>query len=254
MADEVYALNPHSPVPLYRQLADILLSRIRTGDYPPGARIPSEPELAAGCGIGRPTVRQATDVLVRSGVLSRVRGSGTYVRSAPKEVDLFSFAGTLTAFRKKDISVEQRILQKTRIKKLKQDSDNPFYEKSSFYFSRLSLVDERPVIIEDMYLDINVFPGIEKVDMAGRSLSLVVAERYYLKPVGGRQTFRITTVAGKRAHHLGVTVDTPILLVKRYLDFSHANQAIYSELFCRTDRFVFSQNIGGYSDAEPRLL
>ena len=59
------SLNPGSPLPLYRQLADWLLARMRSGEYPPGSRIPSEPALARRFGIGRPTVRQATDLLVR---------------------------------------------------------------------------------------------------------------------------------------------------------------------------------------------
>jgi GntR family transcriptional regulator len=58
-------LNPQSPIPLYHQLADILMAGIRSGDYPTGHRIPSEPQLAKDYGIGRPTVRQAIDVLVR---------------------------------------------------------------------------------------------------------------------------------------------------------------------------------------------
>ena len=54
-------LNPDSPVPLYHQLAEVLLDKIRAGDYPAGSRIPSEHQLAATYGIGRPTARQAVD-------------------------------------------------------------------------------------------------------------------------------------------------------------------------------------------------
>ena len=247
-------LNPHSPIPLYRQLADRILSKIRSGEYPSGSRIPSEPNLAQTYGIGRPTVRQATDILVRNRLLKRIRGAGTFVQTAQKELDLFSFAGTLTAFRKKGILVTRHILEKTRIKKIKQDSDNPFLKKSVYFFSRLSQVDGIPVLIEDIYLDREMFSGIDTVDLAGRSLSQIVAEQYYLKPIGGKQTFRISYVEGKRASHLGITDETPILLVRRYLDFPQAKDAIYSELFCRTDRFVFSQRIGGQSHAATRLL
>ena len=49
-------LNPNAPIPLYRQLADLLAAQIRTGDPAPGRRIPSEHQLAATHGIGRPTV------------------------------------------------------------------------------------------------------------------------------------------------------------------------------------------------------
>jgi GntR family transcriptional regulator len=77
------ALNPESPLPLYRQLAELLLERIRVGEYTSGSRIPSEPELARTFRIGRPTVRQATDLLVRRRCLERRRGSGTYVVEPP---------------------------------------------------------------------------------------------------------------------------------------------------------------------------
>ena len=239
------ALNSDSPIPLYRQLADLLLTKIRSGAYPEGSRIPSEHQLAQIYEIGRPTARQATDQLVLSGVLMRRRGAGTFVRSAQKEVDLFSFAGTLSSFRKKGIAVQTRIIQMVRIKKIPKDTENPFSGKQAYFYSRLSLVDDKPVLIEDMYLHPALFSGIDGIDMAGRSLSQVAAENYYLRPIGGKQNFRIVHLTGRKAIDLLVSSEIPILLVKRFLHFQPAKNAIFSELFCRTDQFVFSQIIGG---------
>ena len=56
---------------MYHQLANILMEGIHTGDYQPVAPIPSEPQLAKDYGIGRQTVRQAIDVLVRKCLLSQ---------------------------------------------------------------------------------------------------------------------------------------------------------------------------------------
>ena len=67
-------LNTESPLPLYHQLAEILTAEIRSGEYPPGSRIPAEMGLAQTYGIGRPTVRQAVDLLVRKGLVKRRRG------------------------------------------------------------------------------------------------------------------------------------------------------------------------------------
>ncbi|MBW2180744.1 MAG: GntR family transcriptional regulator, partial [Deltaproteobacteria bacterium] len=64
-------LNSKSPIPLYRQLADILLAKIRSGEYTSGSRIPSENSLSTSYGIGRPTARQATDLLVSKRILVR---------------------------------------------------------------------------------------------------------------------------------------------------------------------------------------
>jgi GntR family transcriptional regulator len=75
-----------------------------------------------------------------------------------------------------------------------------------------------------------------------------VDERYFMRPISGRQTFRIGYVEGSRAANLAVSPTTPVLLVKRFLNFPQADSAIYSELYCRTDQFVFSQTIGGMTD------
>ncbi len=238
-------LNPQSPLPLYHQLADLLLTRIRSGEYAPGTRIPSEHTLAATHSIGRPTVRQAIDLLVRKRVLFRRRGSGTYVSSDPREVDLFSLAGTLSAFQRKGLAATSQILEKTRLVQVKPDPENPFSEKEAYFLSRLSLVQEMPVLLEDIYLHPAHFPHIDTMDLEGRSLSQIVDEHYFLRPSGGRQNFRIGTVSGKRARALDVAPSTPILVVKRFLHFPGVENGIYSELFCRTDQFVFSQTIGG---------
>lgn len=110
-------LNHQSPVPLYHQLAEILTAKISRGEYTVGSRIPSEHQLAAEYGIGRPTARQATDVLVRKRALVRKRGSGTFVLGRTEEVDLFSLAGTSASFQAKGIRVSTKMLKKVALQK-----------------------------------------------------------------------------------------------------------------------------------------
>jgi GntR family transcriptional regulator len=236
-------LNSRSPIPLYHQLADIILEKIRSAEYSPGDRIPSENELADRYGIGRPTVRQATDLLIRKRFLIRKRGSGTFVCEKHKEVDLFSLAGTTSAFSKKGIEVTTRILQKIQLKHIESHSKNPFASRMAYFFSRLSQVGKSPVLIEDMYLHQDLFKGIDAIDLSGRSISQIVGEHYYMKPESGRQTFRIGYLSGEKADVLQVNSKTPILMVERYLHFEQAKDAVYSELYCRTDQFVFSQEL-----------
>lgn len=238
-------LNSDSPVPLYHQLADIILARIRSSEYLPGSKIPSEHRLAEQFGIGRPTARQATDLLVRKGLLIRRRGSGTFVQAKPEAVDLFSLAGTLSAFHRKGISVNTRILEKIRLGHVCQDSENPFSEKKAYFFSRLSSVDKIPVLKEVIYLHPELFANIDQVNLSGRSLSQIVEEFYYMRPQGGVQNFRIAYLTGSDAEELMAAPETPVLAVKRFLHFKQADNAVFSELYCRTDQFVFSQTLGG---------
>lgn len=238
-------LNPQSPIPLYRQLADILSARIRNGEYPVGSRIPSENALSAAHGIGRPTARQATDHLIQKGLLIRKRGSGTYVQARTSEVDLFSLGGTLSAFRKEGIDIQTRLNGAIRKIRLRDGSENPFSGNHAFFLSRISIVEGIPVLLEEMFFSTVLFPGIEAMDFSGKSISGIVEDAYYLKPTGGKQTFRVTTPGPERGLQLGISEKTPILLVKRFLNFPRMENGIYSELYCLTDRFDFFQTLGG---------
>jgi DNA-binding transcriptional regulator YhcF (GntR family) len=103
-------LDASSPLPLYHQLAELLRDGIARGQWPPGSKLPSEPELARRYAIGRPTVRQATEVLVRKGLCERRRGSGTYVLEPNKAVSLFSLAGTASSFQNGGLELTTRLL------------------------------------------------------------------------------------------------------------------------------------------------
>ncbi len=56
-----------------------LRTRITSGQWPVGSRIPPEPQLVELLGVGRNTVREAVQALVHAGLLERRQGSGTYV-------------------------------------------------------------------------------------------------------------------------------------------------------------------------------
>jgi GntR family transcriptional regulator len=57
---------------------------IEQGRFPPGSRLPSEPELAAELRVSRATLREALRALEGEGMLRRRRGSGTYVAELPR--------------------------------------------------------------------------------------------------------------------------------------------------------------------------
>jgi GntR family transcriptional regulator len=239
-------LNTQAPTPLYHQLAEHLTARIRAGEYPPGSRIPSEHQLAADFAVGRPTVRQAIDVLARKGLLARRRGAGTFVCEPQQEVALFSLDGTSAAFQEKGLAVETRPIAPVRLQAVTDDPGNPFNNRTAIFLSRLVLVNDAPVLLEDIYLHPQLFAGIERIELQGRSLSAIADEYFCLRPSSGKQHFRIEYPSGERAGLLQVERTVPILQVDRFLNFSQADNGFFSRLYCRTDRFVFSQNIGGF--------
>jgi DNA-binding FadR family transcriptional regulator len=67
---------------LIEQVIDQLRDQITTGQWPVGARIPTETELSQLTATSRNTVREAVQSLVHAGLLERRQGSGTYVLAA----------------------------------------------------------------------------------------------------------------------------------------------------------------------------
>jgi DNA-binding FadR family transcriptional regulator len=66
---------------LYRQIADQVTRLIESGDFPAGARLPAERELAEKLGVSRPSVREALIALEVEGVVEVRGGAGVFVHT-----------------------------------------------------------------------------------------------------------------------------------------------------------------------------
>ena len=67
------------PRRLYRQIADQIRTLIRSKEFPAGARLPPERDLARQLGVSRPSVREALIALEVEGLVEVRIGSGIYV-------------------------------------------------------------------------------------------------------------------------------------------------------------------------------
>jgi DNA-binding FadR family transcriptional regulator len=74
------------PLQIYEQVAEQIRAEIRGGRFLPEARLPSERELAARFGVGRPAVREAIGALQNEGLVVTRPNSGTFVALDAPEV------------------------------------------------------------------------------------------------------------------------------------------------------------------------
>lgn len=75
--------------PLADQAAELLLERVRAGEWALGEKLPGETTLAPQLGVGRSTVREAIRQLAGRGVLASRQGAGVFVTAldAPEDWD-----------------------------------------------------------------------------------------------------------------------------------------------------------------------
>ena len=83
--------NKVNYTPLYLQVKDILLQRIRENVYQKGQAIPSEPTLARELETSTTTIRQAISVLAAEGILVKKPGKGTFVSEQKTTIAFFTW-------------------------------------------------------------------------------------------------------------------------------------------------------------------
>jgi DNA-binding FadR family transcriptional regulator len=92
------------------RVADQLRDRITAGEFPVGALIPTEKDLAEETGVSRNCVREAVHALVHAGMLASRAGYGTYV------TDTSDLAPTLARHidreREQDVAEVRAILER----------------------------------------------------------------------------------------------------------------------------------------------
>jgi DNA-binding transcriptional MocR family regulator/NAD(P)H-dependent flavin oxidoreductase YrpB (nitropropane dioxygenase family) len=82
-------LDPKKSDPLYKQLFDQIVDRVRTGAFPEGYRLPPSRTLATDIGTHRNTVVRAYADLETAGFVASTVGRGTFVRAmrAPSRLE-----------------------------------------------------------------------------------------------------------------------------------------------------------------------
>jgi DNA-binding FadR family transcriptional regulator len=97
-------------VKAYEQVAETLRDQVVGGELAPGARLPTETELAAGFGVSRATVREALRLLAAQSLIRTAKGAtgGSYVTvpsAGNLSASLRSGIGLLAEAR--DVSLEE---------------------------------------------------------------------------------------------------------------------------------------------------
>ncbi|MES2539128.1 MAG: GntR family transcriptional regulator [Pseudomonadota bacterium] len=77
-------------LPLYQQIAELLIRDIAAGRLIDGERLPPERDMASNLGIAVGTLRQALKSLTEKGLLDRVQGSGNYIRAKADAASVYA--------------------------------------------------------------------------------------------------------------------------------------------------------------------
>ncbi len=203
-----------------------ILSRIKSGTYPPGRPIPSERLLAESEGMSRMTVRTAISDLVQQGVLFRQQGRGTFV-SANKftENNLMSFSRAI-ANKGKTPSTQVLFFALTGSDDY-PDIDDLLGGQKVYVAKRLRLADEIPVAVETVFIPFVHSPNLKKEMLTG-SLHNLMREKYDLEPKTCELSVSASLCTENDQRVLRVARNTPVLNIRSKY-FSTSGELIYIE-------------------------
>jgi GntR family transcriptional regulator len=201
--------------PLYLRLRRLLEELIASGQLKQGEALPAERDLAEYADISRVTVRKAVDDLVKSGLLSRRRGSGTFVAMPVSRVEQ-----TLTRLTSFTEDMERRGIA-TRAEWLRKGLFIPSPEEMMMLglgngyrvarLERLRFGDDLPLAIERASISEEFLPEPEL--LAGslyRELDKMSA-----RPIRAMQRISATNLREADAALLGVAVGSAGLAIER---------------------------------------
>jgi len=81
--------NPNA-LPIYVQIAELLIRDIASGRLIDGERLPPERKMAAGLRVSVGTLRKSLAELEKRGMLERIQGSGNYVRETGAQNSVYA--------------------------------------------------------------------------------------------------------------------------------------------------------------------
>ncbi|MEK8038043.1 histidine utilization repressor [Burkholderia contaminans] len=139
----------------FQQIKTLVRQNVESGDWRPGDRIPSELDLAAQFGVARMTVNRALRELTAEQVLTRTRGSGTYVASPKYEstlVAIRSISDEVAArghgYRAQVLQVGAAVADAKLADELQIDTGSPIFHSRVLHFE-----NDTPVQLEERWVN-----------------------------------------------------------------------------------------------------
>jgi GntR family transcriptional regulator len=204
--------------PLYQQIKSLMVQGLMSGEWRPGESIPSETELAQRFNVSQGTVRKAIDEMAAENLLVRRQGKGTYVASHADPRALFRFLRLVPV--SGDLFHPDSLPLECWRAKAGQEVARVLHLAPGapiVVVRRLLRFGIKPVVVDEIYLPGEVFPGLTLEVLQGHQGSLysLFEARFGLRMIRAEERLRAVAADRASAELLGVAEGSPLLSVER---------------------------------------
>lgn len=215
MSDSV---DRRSPVPLYRQIKQILLQEIQAGSEDSPERPITERELIDRFHVSRAPIRQALKELADEGYLYRQKAKGTFpVRGLQVSPPALQLGGLTEHLRQQNLSSDSKVLRAgwSSAPPAVQDHLKLREGDEAYQISRLIIVQDKPYVWSRLYLRMptTFSPSEQEIDSVGAVFELL-KRTPDLALVRGEHTIYATKATAEDARVLAVRTGAPVLVTE----------------------------------------
>ncbi|MCP3030940.1 GntR family transcriptional regulator [Halobacillus sp. A1] len=225
--------------PLYKQVANQIKKDIITAKLDKDEAIPSENKLAVKYQVSRVTIRQAIQLLVQEDILYKVRGSGTYVKNSKIEHDIYrlqSFTEEMTHLNQKPTNQILDFNMQAPSEEIRKTLQLERNEKV-FFIRRLRCVEEEPMILEETYMPVSLFPDLSVEVMTQSKYEYVEKKGYVIKERQGEILPMSPNEELKKT--LQLKKDSSILSMNLWAYFEDDTIFEFTKLYFRSEKYTF---------------
>ena len=202
--------------PLHVQLYEEMTRRIRTGEWIPGDRVPSEKSLVEEFGTSRGPVRQALAALRAEGMIVGGRGAPPRVQRTAPTQSFDVFMSFTEWARQLGFTPGQRVIEASRrpateeiARELQIAPDAPVVE-----IIRLRSLDDKPAMLERSAFPLEIGRRLLSADLDGGSIYQTLADAG-VHSVRARHVIDAIAAHPLEAEQLRVDAGAPLLRVRR---------------------------------------
>lgn len=226
--------------PLYQRIKDYITRRIDSGEYAPGARVPSENQLLKELGASRMTVNRALRELTEAGVLYRVAGVGTFVAEAKLQHPTAAIQEIRQEIEKTGQSHFAQVIALETVAasgELAVAMELP--EGSTAYHSRiLHCADVLPVLLEDRWVNPAIAPRYLEVDFSETTPTQHLLKHAPLQRV--EQRIAAVRLGAEGSRRMKLPEADPVLLLLRRT-WTRNQVASVAHLYYAGSRYILDQ-------------
>jgi len=233
--------------PLYAEVKRRVLGSLMGGEWPAGAAVPTEAQLARTYGVSIGTVRKALGELVAERVLVRRPGRGTFPARHDRDHMLEAFFNVVDSEGRKEfpgselLSYRKTAADEAIAARLELKRGAPVIE-----YEHVLRLQGEPVIYDRVVVPRAVFPHLDESLLRERDMTIfgVYQTRCGVTVTRLEEWLRATAAPASAARHLKVKRGAPVLAIERMAQTYDGTPVEYRERYVDTSRHAYLNVLG----------